>query len=109
MFARRAVESLSVPGMGILLTCNARCDDGKDEKSEKKALQSIFDADALERGAKAVREIDRSANAKAVRCFPAYRTFCITFSLGGLTFFWNFSGTSGIVFVTNPQTQLYKK
>jgi hypothetical protein len=68
MFARHAAGLLSFSGVGSLLSSTALCDDGKDDKNDKKALQSIFDADALERGAKAVREIDRSTNAKAVRC-----------------------------------------
>lgn len=47
---------------------NVRVADCKDA-DDKAGLpgQGMFDPDALERGAKAIREIDRSANAKAVR------------------------------------------
>ena len=73
MFARHAAALLSASGTGVLLARPAFCDEDKDGKS---ASQSFFDADALERGAKAVREIDRSANAKAVRAPASPRERC---------------------------------
>lgn len=51
----------------------AHCDG--DKKDADAANKSFFDADALERGAKAVREIDRSTNAKAVRLCQRRRAF----------------------------------
>lgn len=88
MFARHAAALLSATGTGALLARPALCDDDKDGKS---ASQSFFDADALERGAKAVREIDRSSNAKAVRlpspsaalerCAAAARLNCVVITV----------------------------
>lgn len=64
MFARHAAAVFTASGVTLLSARSAYCDEKKDGDS---ASKSFFDADALERGAKAVREIDRSKNAKAVR------------------------------------------
>jgi hypothetical protein len=76
MFARHVAAALG----GVTLSARtAFCDEAKEHES---ASKSFFDADALERGAKAVREIDRSTNAKAVRsCAPFRPSRSCTFQL----------------------------
>ena len=57
--------ALSVPGLAL-----AEKKDKDEEKKERQARGPLFDPEALERGAKALREINKSPYAKQVSGLP---------------------------------------
>jgi hypothetical protein len=69
MLARALAAAAAAGGVGACTLRTAHCDDddGKKRKGGASHAPSYLDADTLERSARAVREIDRSSNAKAVR------------------------------------------
>lgn len=64
-FAYKVAALIAAGGTAYSSVPQAQCKD--DDKPEGKGW---FDPEALERGAKAIREIDRSTNAKRVRLSP---------------------------------------
>lgn len=65
-FAYKLAAAIAAGGSAYSTVSHSQCKD-----AEKPDGKGWFDPEALERGAKAIREIDRSTNAKKVRLAPA--------------------------------------
>jgi ATPase family AAA domain-containing protein 3A/B len=76
MAARRAGALLAAAGAAALVAAPTIAMAEDKSKQVEQALKTMFDPEALERGAKALREINKSPNAKQVSRNPTRRVPC---------------------------------